>query len=72
MYRFADEPLFTPSSPSFTDVSAGHPFFKEIEWMADTEISTGYLPGPTYRPGTAVSRQAMSAFMHRLAPLLDA
>ena len=70
MYRLAGEPPFSPGSPSFTDVGSGHPFFAEIEWMADAEISTGYLPGPTYRPGTAVSRQAMSAFMNRLAPLL--
>jgi hypothetical protein len=35
--------------------------------MAAEDISTGYQPGPEYRPSIAVSRQAMSAFMHRLA-----
>jgi hypothetical protein len=67
MYRLAGQPIFSPGSSTFTDVSATNTFFHEIEWMADTEISTGYLPGPTYRPSTAVSRQAMSAFMRRLA-----
>jgi subtilisin family serine protease len=59
----------TPSEhpPTFTDVGADHPFFADIEWMAAEGISEGYQPGPTYRPGDAVSRQAMSAFMYRLA-----
>ena len=70
MYRLAGEPLFSPpGSPTFPDVGTGHLFFAEIEWMADEGISTGYLDG-TYRPSVAVSRQAMSAFMFRLAPLL--
>ena len=51
----------------FTDVSASHPFYDDICWMADEGISTGYEPGPTYRPNDPVTRQAMSAFMHRLA-----
>jgi Tol biopolymer transport system component len=52
---------------AFTDVAPSHPFFDEISWMAAAGISTGFPPGPTYRPGTAVSRGAMSAFMFRLA-----
>ena len=48
----------------FTDVNENHPFFDDIEWMADTGISTGYEDG-TYRPGDPVTRQAMSAFLHR-------
>jgi hypothetical protein len=68
MYRLAGEPLFIdPLIPSFTDVSLTHPFYSEIEWMAAEDISEGYQPGPEYRPSIAVSRQAMSAFMHRLA-----
>jgi hypothetical protein len=34
--------------------------------MAAEGISTGFVNG-TYRPDVAVSRQAMSAFLHRLA-----
>jgi hypothetical protein len=48
----------------FNDVNENHPFFDDIEWMADTGISTGYQDG-TYRPGDPVTRQAMSAFLHR-------
>jgi hypothetical protein len=51
----------------FTDVSASHPFYADICWMADEGISTGYEPGPTYRPSATVTRQAMSAFLYRLA-----
>jgi hypothetical protein len=56
-----------PLLPVFTDVSAAHPFFEEIGWMGWQQISTGSLPGPTYKPSEPVSRQAMSAFMYRLA-----
>ena len=67
LHRMAGEPAFdAPTTGSFTDVSTAHPFFTEVEWMADTGISTGYQPGPTFRPSVAVSRQAMSAFLRRL------
>ena len=56
-----------PATPAFIDVSPGHPFAAHIAWMADHGISTGYQPGPTYRPANAISRGAMAAFMHRLA-----
>jgi hypothetical protein len=67
MYRLVLTPAFTPPpTPTFTDVGTTHPFFLEVEWMADEGISTGY-PGGTYRPAAAVTRQAMSAFLYRLA-----
>jgi hypothetical protein len=56
-----------PLLPVFTDVSAAHPFFEEIGWMGWQGISTGSLPGPVYKPSDPVSRQAMSAFLYRLA-----
>ena len=50
---------------------AEHTFFREIEWMADVGVTTGYATVPkTYRPSADVTRQAMSAFMFRLAELL--
>jgi hypothetical protein len=55
---------------SFDDVPESHPFYDEIEWMAETGISTGYDDG-TFRPGDPVTRQAMSAFMQRLYNLQD-
>ncbi|OWY60591.1 hypothetical protein B7486_68360, partial [cyanobacterium TDX16] len=48
----------------FSDVPESHPFYADIEWMAETGISEGY-PDGTYRPGDPVTRQAMSAFVHR-------
>jgi subtilisin family serine protease len=60
-------PADPPSGPTFLDVAPSHPFYLDIEWMADQGISTGYVPGPTYRPSNPVTRQAMSAFMYRLA-----
>jgi hypothetical protein len=47
-------------------VPVSHPFCEEIQWMKATGISTGFGDG-TYRPDAAVTRQAMSAFMARLA-----
>jgi hypothetical protein len=48
----------------FTDVGPTHPFFDEIEEFGGAGISGGF-PDGTYRPGTAVSRGAMAAFMTR-------
>jgi len=65
--RLAGVPEPTPpGTETFTDVSASHPFFAEIEWMASEGISTGF-EDRTYRPSSVVSRQAMSAFLRRLA-----
>jgi hypothetical protein len=43
----------------------------EAEWAAAQGISLGYRPGPTVRPAGLVTRQAMAAFLHRTAPLLE-
>ncbi len=55
----------TCSGP-FVDVGESHPFCAQIAWVADEAIATGF-PDGTYRPGAAVSRQAMAAFLRRLA-----
>ena len=70
LYRLAGSPDFeAPSVPTFGDVADGNPFYDEIEWMAHEGITTGTeaSPKPLYKPVGAVSRAAMSAFMHRLA-----
>jgi hypothetical protein len=66
LFRLADveSSYVPPVTPSFDDVSPGHPFFTEIEWMAEEEISTGYGDG-TFRPGAALTRGAMAAFIFR-------
>ena len=71
LYRFADSPAFTPpATPTFADVPAGSPFYREVEWLASTGVTTGSTTadGSTvFRPADPVSRQAMAAFLHRLA-----
>jgi hypothetical protein len=69
MYRLAKKPAFTPPADSpFADVPAANQFYKEITWLADQGISTGWT-GPngtkTYRPLSPVNRDAMAAFMYR-------
>src|SRR5690606_30281424 len=73
LYRLAGSPVYEPPTvASFTDVQApgdgdpGHTFFAEIEWLASTGVTTGWDDG-TFRPNNSVSRQAMAAFMYRLA-----
>ncbi|MSR99624.1 S8 family serine peptidase [Arthrobacter sp. BL-252-APC-1A] len=56
--------------PPFTDVPANAQFFDEISWMASRGISTGWKEANgtrTYRPLQPVNRDAMAAFMYRLA-----
>jgi hypothetical protein len=64
--RLAGASLGTCNTPPFSDVPVEHPFCKEIKWMTDNGITTGYGDG-TYRPLTVVSRQAIAAFLARLA-----
>ena len=61
-----DPPFVPPEEATFSDVAPSNQFFADVEWMAEQGISTGYADG-TFRPGAPVSRQAMSAFLHRLA-----
>ena len=42
------------------------PFYKEIAWMQQEGISTGWADG-TFRPYDSVSREAMAAFFYRAA-----
>jgi len=69
LYRYASSPAFTPpASPSFPDVPTSHPFFDEIEWLVDVEVTGGFGDG-SYRPGASVTRGSMAAFLHRFAVL---
>ncbi|MCC5952946.1 MAG: S-layer homology domain-containing protein [Acidimicrobiia bacterium] len=56
----------TDEHGSFSDVPPGHPFAEEISWLVEQDITTGFGDG-TFRPTIAVSRQAMAAFLWRLA-----
>lgn len=67
MYRLAGSPEFTaPARSPFVDVAPDTQFYKEMAWLASTRISTGW-PDGTYRPLEPVNRDAMAAFVFRLA-----
>ncbi|WP_432393377.1 S-layer homology domain-containing protein [Pseudarthrobacter sp. L19] len=70
MYRLANKPAFTapPVSP-FEDMTTSTQFYKEVTWLADRKISTGWTNGTvsSYRPVSSVNRDAMAAFLYRLA-----
>jgi DNA-binding beta-propeller fold protein YncE len=67
LHRLAGAPDVTvPPIASFVDVGPTHPFFEEVEWVADAGIAGGYAGG-TFRPGAPVTRQSMAAFLFRMA-----
>lgn len=55
---------------SFSDVPVSHPFYDEIEWVAEAGVANGF-PDGTYRPGDPVTRGSMAAFLQRLWELQD-
>lgn len=57
----------TPLTRPFADVPSGMAFEKEMTWMYNAGISTGWLEGGKrlYKPLQAVNRDAMSAFLNR-------
>jgi len=67
LYRFSGEPEFTPPATSpFSDITPETQFYKEITWLAEQGITTGY-PDGTFRPLSPINRDAMAAFLYRLA-----
>lgn len=71
LYRIAGSPQYTPPVTSpFKDVSTTQQFYKEMAWLAEKGISSGWTEGDgskTYRPLTPINRDAMAAFLYRLA-----
>ncbi|MBP2218283.1 PKD domain-containing protein [Arthrobacter sp. CAN_C5] len=67
LYRLAGEPAYAePTTSPFADITPETQFYKEMAWMAETGLSTGYSDG-TFRPLAPVNRDAMAAFMNRFA-----
>ena len=76
LYRYADVVLgedvagFEASGVSpFVDVPVSSQFFREIAWLADRGVSTGWVNGDgtaEFRDLEPVNRDAMAAFMYRL------
>ena len=70
LYRLAGSPAYTPPRVSpFADVSTGQGFYKEMAWLHAQGISTGWVDGRTrvFKPGQAITRDQMAAFLYRMA-----
>ena len=71
LYRWAGSPEFTaPAVSPFTDVSVDNQFFTEIAWLESQGYSTGWTEADgsaTFRPLEPIARDAMAAFLHRIA-----
>ncbi len=68
MYRIKN-PGATASactSAPFSDVQTTHQFCKEIQWLVNRGVTTGW-PDGTFRPEDSVQRGAMAAFMYRIS-----
>ncbi len=68
LYGLAGRPAIkaTTTTQAFADVAADHPHWAEITWMVQQGLVTGY-PDNTFRPGDAVTRQALAVFLYRAA-----
>ncbi|PWD51483.1 hypothetical protein C8046_13285 [Serinibacter arcticus] len=75
LYRLAESPEFTaPTVSPFVDVKPTDQFYKEITWLAETKISTGWANADgtaSFRPLDPIARDAMAAFLFRLAAVTD-
>ncbi len=62
-------PAAAIAAAGFTDVADDNVFVADIQWMKDNAITAGCNPpaNDRYCPGNNVTREQMSAFMHRLA-----
>ncbi|MFI7582952.1 hypothetical protein ACH9DO_04070, partial [Kocuria sp. M1N1S27] len=74
LYRMAGSPAYVPPAVSpFRDVATSRTFYKEIAWLAEQGVSTGWAEPDgtrTYRSGWAVSRDVMAAFLYRADALV--
>lgn len=66
MYRLSGKPQLAGGASPFKDVRKNDAFAGEMLWLARKGVSTGW-PDGTYRPMNPVNRDAMAAFMYRLA-----
>ncbi len=65
LHRFEGEPSAVHGG-EFSDVPSNHPFAVQVSWMVQMEVASGF-PDGTFRPADPVTRQAMAAFIYRLA-----
>lgn len=67
-YRYAGKPDYVVVGPVFKDVPHDGAFYREINWLRSSGITTGWADG-TYRPSEPIHRDAMAAFIYRYAHL---
>lgn len=68
LYRYAGEPAYTPPATSpFVDIAPGDAFYKEVAWLDEKGITTGWVVDGRreYRPLAPIGRDAMAAFLYR-------
>jgi acetyl esterase/lipase len=65
----ADPTVLAGTAP-FTDVHPSNPFADAVSWAAATGLSNGYADG-SFRAAAPTSRQAMVAFLYRMAGAPD-
>ena len=73
LYRLAGEPDFTPPATSpFADVPTNATFYKQVTWLAEQGVTTGYEETngtTTFRGSQPVLREQMAAFLYRFDTL---
>ncbi|MHA3683271.1 S-layer homology domain-containing protein [Leucobacter sp. HY1908] len=70
-----EEPVVPPKTGvELSDITPTTKFSKEITWLAETGVTTGYKQNDgtfKFMPKEKVTREAMAAFLYRLAPAED-
>ncbi|TGO05464.1 LamG-like jellyroll fold domain-containing protein [Serinibacter arcticus] len=70
LYRQQGSPDFqAPAVSPFTDVDPSNQFYKEITWLAEQKVTTGWVQADgtaQFRPLEPIARDAMAAFLYRL------
>jgi hypothetical protein len=64
--RLAGSPAVPDDAPTFSDVAPSSPFYDDVRWAAAAGVTTGFSDD-TFRPTAPVSRQALAAFLFRMA-----
>ncbi|GAA1751917.1 S-layer homology domain-containing protein [Aeromicrobium alkaliterrae] len=69
LYRLAGNPVVVlPETSPFADIPTTHTFYKQIVWLASTNITTGYVEpngSKTFKGSQPVLREQMAAFLFR-------
>jgi hypothetical protein len=71
VYRLAGSPEYTaPEESPFEDIHPGDQHYEAVAWLSDQKIANGWTADDgtrTYRPLQPINRDAMAAFLYRLA-----